>query len=99
MHWLNVTARTNAIKNGERSRANLMQPDFRAIVQSEYGLPKKVFRIVRRQLDGEELFPANLDCDEFGFADRQTSISNVFNEKSFPRGFDAAPFCFALAVF
>jgi len=32
-----------------------MQTEFRAIVQSEYGLPEKVLRIAKRQLKSEEL--------------------------------------------
>src|SRR5437879_3584058 len=33
----------------------LMQTEFRAIVQSEYGAPEKVLRIAKRQLESEEL--------------------------------------------
>jgi NADPH:quinone reductase-like Zn-dependent oxidoreductase len=33
----------------------MMQTEFRAIVQSEYGAPEKVLRIAKRQLESEEL--------------------------------------------
>ena len=33
----------------------LMQTEFRAIVQSEYGAPEKVLRITKRQLKSEAL--------------------------------------------
>ena len=33
----------------------LMQTEFKAIVQSEYGAPEKVLKIAKRQLKSEEL--------------------------------------------